>query len=411
MGEIGSDLNFVLGQAPKEPTQAMPGLQEAQVLTADANGLFVTIPTFHPDWSFGPCRYSWPIQGFPPPDSTCLVAFTGDDLTRPWVVSWGAAPRTPLALPGADAALTRYVGGTSLGPPATGTFARGDFAIAQDGTSWVCITGGSPGTWKPNYAGAQLPGAVAASRYAGATTSGAPTTGTYAVGDFVVDQTGLLWICRTAGTPGGWRSSQDKPVGDVELSLALKPNQLALVGQTVLRSAYPALWAWAQAKSLVVAGLFGAGDGSTTFVLPNMSGRVPVGVGTLGADTYALGGVGGSTLKTLVTANLPEHDHQITVDTHGNHHHDLTGGTVPGGGNHGGHFPGDQVIAARGPDYGVSPWNSGGVGSGDHGHGAVAVFAIDNSAGAHTVRRTALPAATAFDARPAYAPLMYAIWY
>ena len=40
-----------------------------------------------------------------------------------------------------------------------------------------------------------LPGATAASRHAGATTSGAPTTGTFAVGDFIVDQTGSTWIC------------------------------------------------------------------------------------------------------------------------------------------------------------------------------------------------------------------------
>ena len=40
-----------------------------------------------------------------------------------------------------------------------------------------------------------LPGATAASRYAGATASGAPTTGTFAVGDFIVDQSGSTWIC------------------------------------------------------------------------------------------------------------------------------------------------------------------------------------------------------------------------
>ena len=49
-----------------------------------------------------------------------------------------------------------------------------------------------------------LPGATAASRYAGATTSGAPTTGTFAVGDYVVDQTGNEWVCTVAGTPGTW---------------------------------------------------------------------------------------------------------------------------------------------------------------------------------------------------------------
>jgi hypothetical protein len=49
-----------------------------------------------------------------------------------------------------------------------------------------------------------LTGATASSRYAGATTSGAPTTGTFAKGDFVVDQTGLIWVCSAPGTPGTW---------------------------------------------------------------------------------------------------------------------------------------------------------------------------------------------------------------
>jgi len=52
-----------------------------------------------------------------------------------------------------------------------------------------------------------LPGATAASRYAGATTSGAPTTGTFAVGDFIVDQSGAMYVCIVAGTPGTWQLS------------------------------------------------------------------------------------------------------------------------------------------------------------------------------------------------------------
>ena len=49
-----------------------------------------------------------------------------------------------------------------------------------------------------------LTGATAASRYVGATTSGAPVSGTFAVGDFIIDQTGSIYICTTAGTPGTW---------------------------------------------------------------------------------------------------------------------------------------------------------------------------------------------------------------
>ena len=52
-----------------------------------------------------------------------------------------------------------------------------------------------------------MAGATAASRYAGATTFGAPTTGTFAVGDYVVDQSGAMYVCIVAGTPGTWQLS------------------------------------------------------------------------------------------------------------------------------------------------------------------------------------------------------------
>lgn len=42
------------------------------------------------------------------------------------------------------------------------------------------------------------------SGYVGGTAAGAPTTGTFAVGDFIVDQTGFMWVCAVAGTPGTW---------------------------------------------------------------------------------------------------------------------------------------------------------------------------------------------------------------
>lgn len=49
-----------------------------------------------------------------------------------------------------------------------------------------------------------LTGATAATRYVGATTSGAPASGTFAVGDYVIDQSGPIWVCTVAGTPGTW---------------------------------------------------------------------------------------------------------------------------------------------------------------------------------------------------------------
>jgi hypothetical protein len=49
-----------------------------------------------------------------------------------------------------------------------------------------------------------LTGATAATRYVGGTASGAPASGTFAVGDFSIDQTGAVYVCTVAGTPGTW---------------------------------------------------------------------------------------------------------------------------------------------------------------------------------------------------------------
>lgn len=56
----------------------------------------------------------------------------------------------------------------------------------------------------PYVAPTGLTGATAASRYVGATTSGAPASGTFNKGDFVVAQDGIIWVCTAAGTPGTW---------------------------------------------------------------------------------------------------------------------------------------------------------------------------------------------------------------
>ena len=53
----------------------------------------------------------------------------------------------PTGLTGATGT-TRYVGGTVAGAPTTGTFAKGDWVASQDGKFYVCVTAGSPGTWK-----------------------------------------------------------------------------------------------------------------------------------------------------------------------------------------------------------------------------------------------------------------------
>lgn len=51
---------------------------------------------------------------------------------------------------------------------------------------------------------AGLTGATAGARFVGGTVSGAPVAGTFAVGDFVIDQSGGIWVCTAAGAPGTW---------------------------------------------------------------------------------------------------------------------------------------------------------------------------------------------------------------
>jgi hypothetical protein len=65
-----------------------------------------------------------------------------------------------------------------------------------------------------------LTGATQATRWVGATSSGAPTSGTFAIGDFVIDRSGIVWICTTAGTPGTWTdaSSSGHKLGYAEIT-------------------------------------------------------------------------------------------------------------------------------------------------------------------------------------------------
>ena len=57
------------------------------------------------------------------------------------------------------------------------------------------------------------------------------------------------------------------------------------------------------------------GNGQTTFALPNLQGRVPVGVGTgPGLATVNLGEVAGVATITLGVANLPPHSHSMQVN-------------------------------------------------------------------------------------------------
>lgn len=88
-------------------------------------------------------------------------------------------------------------------------------------------------------------------------------------------------------------------------------------GAAVSRSTYATLFA-------IVATTYGAGNGSTTFNLPDLKDNVPLGrsnsaalASTGGANTVtSTGNVGGSTANaTLATAQLASHSHSYFVGT------------------------------------------------------------------------------------------------
>jgi microcystin-dependent protein len=85
-------------------------------------------------------------------------------------------------------------------------------------------------------------------------------------------------------------------------------------GQTISRTTYSDLFA-------VVGTTYGAGDGSTTFALPDLRTRVPVGKNASG--TFAnLGATGGAESITLTAAQsgLPAHSHANTLSDPGHNH-------------------------------------------------------------------------------------------
>lgn len=78
-------------------------------------------------------------------------------------------------------------------------------------------------------------------------------------------------------------------------------------GSAVSRTTYAALFA-------VISTTYGSGDGSTTFNLPNLKGKVPVGRDSGDTAFDVMGETGGAKTHTLTTAELPSHTHNIATE-------------------------------------------------------------------------------------------------
>ena len=110
---------------------------------------------------------------------------------------------------------------------------------------------------------------------------------------------------------------------------------LMCAGQAVSRTDYAALF---NALSTT----YGTGDGSTTFNLPDLRGRVPAGVDNMGGTAASrltntvltasntLGATGGTQTHTLTEAQLASHNHTQNSHNHTQNAHSHTTGGSPG---------------------------------------------------------------------------------
>ena len=143
----------------------------------------------------------------------------------------------------------------------------------------------------------------------------------------------------------------DVPIGTVLdfAGAAIPDGYLECDGSAVSRTAYPLLFA-------AIGTAWGAGDGSTTFNLPNLGGRA-----TIGKGGRNVGDTGGSETHTLTTDELPSHKHSVGAHAHGLNSHTHSVGahkhTVPA---HGHGFTRPTVSS--------SGYVKGGITGGSHSH-------------------------------------------
>jgi len=116
---------------------------------------------------------------------------------------------------------------------------------------------------------------------------------------------------------GQWKlileSSAADPAGSYKLSAANSMTGYLLCdGSAVSRTTYSALYA-------VIGTTFGAGDGSSTFNLPDFRGRVFGGIGSgPGLTTRSSGTAVGAESVTLNSGNMPSHRHRTSLAAAGN---------------------------------------------------------------------------------------------
>lgn len=145
----------------------------------------------------------------------------------------------------------------------------------------------------------------------------------------LLDEAGDPWVAARPREP-----EQVIPAGTIAPFAGVAAPEFWLLADGAARSrtTYARLFA-------VVGTAFGSGDGSTTFNVPDLRGRVPVGLDNLGGSdagrlgvANSLGGTGGAETHTLTEAQMPSHTHPPASGYEGFWQADTAAGNVIQGG-------------------------------------------------------------------------------
>jgi microcystin-dependent protein len=216
------------------------------------------------------------------------------------------------------------------------------------------------------------------------------------------------------GTVGVWRNTPDTasglPAGSIMAwgGSTAPANWLICDGSAISRSNYASLFN-------AIGTQYGTGDGSTTFNLPDLRGRVPVGKNA--ATFGTLGATGGSETVTLIEANLPSHTHTGTTAGAGNHTHTFSGSTNTTGahthslsGSNGGSANlGPSVTSNSNGDFGYLLNGGRANSAGDHSHTYSGTTSDISTTHTHTFTTNATGSGTAVNNLQPYQIVNYII--
>lgn len=137
-------------------------------------------------------------------------------------------------------------------------------------------------------------------------------------------------------------------------------------GDAVSRATYAALYA-------IIGTAYGVGDGSTTFNVPNLKGRVPVGLDSTQTEFDTRGETGGAKTHTLTTAQLPSHTHSIPA-----HKHDINRATTQAASGTGGGYEVDGAGATAYTETENAPADTTGSTGGGDAHNNLQPYLVVN---------------------------------